>query len=104
MSNGDIDRKALQVPEARPEVGVYVAPVGQVETALARIWADVLQVERVGRHDNVFELGGFSLQAIKLVAAVNAHFGCRFRLRHVFEFPELLAMAAEISNLAACRT
>ncbi|PNA67520.1 hypothetical protein C1Y33_32040, partial [Pseudomonas sp. FW305-76] len=66
--NDKVDRKAL------PEPGVdalitrpYVAPQGEVETALARIWAQVLGVEQVGRHDNFFELGGHSLLAVRLV-------------------------------------
>ncbi len=57
--NGKIDRAALPAPgEARRYgTGEYEAPVGEVETALAAIWADLLHVARVGRRDNFFALG-----------------------------------------------
>ena len=101
MSNGEIDREALRVQQDLPGVGAYVAPSGEVETALALIWAEILQVEQVGRHDNVFELGGYSLQAIKLVTAVNEHFGCELRLRDVFDYPDFLSMVTQLSKTSA---
>ncbi|HRL28618.1 MAG TPA: amino acid adenylation domain-containing protein, partial [Alcaligenes sp.] len=65
-SNGKIDRKALPEPQF---VGGqdYKAPQGELETALASIWAQVLGVQRVGRYDNFFELGGHSLLALSLI-------------------------------------
>ena len=52
-SNGKLDRKALPAPDADAYVTRgYEAPVGEVETTLARIWAEVLKLERVGRNDN----------------------------------------------------
>jgi thioesterase domain-containing protein len=68
-ANGKVDRKAL------PEVAIavtagYEAPRGKAEETLARVWADVLDLERVGRNDNFFELGGHSLLAIRAVEAM----------------------------------
>ncbi|WP_425273358.1 phosphopantetheine-binding protein, partial [Pseudomonas petroselini] len=63
-ANGKLDRKALPEPDhAALLTRVYEAPQGEVETTLARIWAEVLHVEQVGRHDHFFELGGHSLLA-----------------------------------------
>ncbi|WP_273890711.1 hypothetical protein, partial [Serratia marcescens] len=56
--NGKLDRRALPVPA--PDAAMreaYVEPQGETETLLAQIWQGLLSVERVGRHDNFFELG-----------------------------------------------
>ncbi|NWB64026.1 AMP-binding protein, partial [Pseudomonas sp. F1002] len=56
-ANGKLDRKALPKPDlAAVFTREYEAPHGDIETVLAQIWADVLQVERVGRQDHFFEL------------------------------------------------
>ncbi|MGY2420994.1 non-ribosomal peptide synthetase, partial [Pseudomonas tolaasii] len=62
--NGKLDRKALPAPDmAALRTREYEAPQGDTEIALAQLWAELLNVERVGRHDNFFELGGHSLLA-----------------------------------------
>jgi len=62
--NGKIDRRALPAPEAQAYAQrTYEAPQGPVEAALAVIWAEVLGLPQVGRHDNFFDLGGHSLMA-----------------------------------------
>ncbi|HEY0856874.1 MAG TPA: alpha/beta fold hydrolase, partial [Albitalea sp.] len=70
--NGKVDRKALPAPEgsAFAQRG-YEPPEGEIETALAQLWAEVLHVERVGRHDNFFELGGHSLMTLRVVNRMN---------------------------------
>ncbi len=69
-ANGKVDRGALPAPEGvRPELATaYVAPRTAVEEALARIWAEVLGLERVGVADNFFELGGDSILSIQIIA------------------------------------
>ena len=65
--NGKLDRKALPAPAAADQAS-YVAPQGQVEETLARIWSEVLRVPRVGARDNFFELGGDSIIGIQVVS------------------------------------
>ncbi len=69
--NGKVDRAALPAPTRRGSpVNGYVAPRDALEVALAGVWADVLGVERVGVHDNFFDLGGHSLKAAQAAARV----------------------------------
>ncbi|RII99664.1 non-ribosomal peptide synthetase, partial [Achromobacter sp. K91] len=91
-ANGKVDRKALPQPgfESTRE---YEAPLGEVEEALAAIWAEVLGVERVGRHDNFFELGGHSLLALQVVARVQSRMQKDMAIRDFFANPSLLEMS-----------
>ncbi|MCF5387511.1 amino acid adenylation domain-containing protein, partial [Pseudomonas syringae] len=64
-ANGKLDRKALPVPDAQSLISRgYEAPQGEVEKLPASVWADVLKVEQVGRHDHLFDMGGHSLRAV----------------------------------------
>lgn len=83
--NGKVDRRALPVPEGRPEIAGYVAPRTPVEEVLASIWAEVLGLDRVGIHDNFFELGGHSLLATRIVARVRDSLAVELPLRALFE-------------------
>jgi acyl-coenzyme A synthetase/AMP-(fatty) acid ligase len=66
--NGKVDREALEsMAAARVESGTaFVEPVGELEESLAAIWREVLSVERVGRDDNFFDLGGHSLSLARV--------------------------------------
>ncbi|MDX9669520.1 MULTISPECIES: non-ribosomal peptide synthase/polyketide synthase [unclassified Pseudomonas] len=103
-ANGKVDRKALPKPDLTALfTREYAAPQGALETALAQIWADVLHVERVGRHDHFFELGGHSLLAMRMVAQVRQQMGLELVLADLFANAELAAVAeclraAEVSS------
>ncbi len=86
MPNGKVDRNALPAPDQnRPELeSEFVAPRNAVEQKLAEIWAEVLNVERVGIYDNFFELGGDSILGIQVIARANQA-GLRLTPRQLFE-------------------
>ena len=92
-SSGKVDRKALPAPDgAAYATRGYEAPVGEVEEKLAGIWAEVLKLERVGRHDNFFELGGHSLLAITLIERMRRA-GLHAQVRALFVTPTLAELA-----------
>ncbi|MFJ8329972.1 amino acid adenylation domain-containing protein [Streptomyces sp. NPDC094437] len=68
--SGKVDRRALPEPEFRAERGGadHTAPRNRTEEVLAGVWAEVLGVERVGVHDNFFDLGGDSILSIQVVS------------------------------------
>ncbi|MFD1542539.1 non-ribosomal peptide synthetase [Nonomuraea guangzhouensis] len=71
--SGKVDRQALPIPTgARHSGEEYVAPRTPAERALAAVWARVLGVERVGVHDNFFDLGGDSILGLQVVAGARA--------------------------------
>ncbi|NKI92316.1 non-ribosomal peptide synthetase [Rhizobacter sp. SG703] len=102
--NGKVDRQALPVIEARADDDRYAAPQGPVEQALATLWAELLGVPRVGRHDNFFDLGGDSILSLQIVARMRG-LGWTLTPRQVFErqTPALLAPLAQAeAPRAAC--
>ncbi|HEY0859109.1 MAG TPA: amino acid adenylation domain-containing protein, partial [Albitalea sp.] len=96
--NGKVDRKALPAPDARAygQRG-YEAPQGEVEEALAHIWSELLQIERVGRHDDFFELGGHSLLAVKVISRMREE-GLGVDIGVLFATPTLSALAAAVGG------
>jgi amino acid adenylation domain-containing protein len=96
---GKVDINALPAPGVRPDSGAaYAAPQTEVQRLLARVWAEVLGLERVGLHDNFFDLGGASVQSIQVVNKAN-ELGFQLNAGMLFEFQvlEQLATAAEAS-------
>jgi len=92
--NGKLDRRALPAPRVEVANKHYAAPEGEAETALAAIWAEVLRVERVGRHDNFFELGGDSILTLQVVARARKK-GLRISPRQLME-QQTIARAAAV--------
>ncbi|WP_413787155.1 amino acid adenylation domain-containing protein [Pseudomonas sp. B21-053] len=97
-ANGKLDRKALPAPDqASVASQAYAAPQGIVETTLASIWQELLDLEQIGRHDNFFELGGHSLLAVKLIERMR-HAGLSADVRVLFGQPTLAALAAAVGG------
>ena len=100
-ANGKLDRKGLPPPDAAAYLThSYEAPEGQTEQRLARIWAELLQIERVGREDDFFELGGDSLAALRLATRVGSVFGVKIGVAALFEAPTLRQFARHLSGSA----
>ncbi|WP_412462169.1 amino acid adenylation domain-containing protein [Pseudomonas sp. SC11] len=95
-SNGKIDRKALPLPMLDRAIGV--APRTPLETQLAELWQDLLQVPQVGVTSSFFELGGHSLLAMRLMTQIETRFGVRIELRSLFQDPTIAGLAAQIEQ------
>jgi amino acid adenylation domain-containing protein len=101
--NGKVDRRALwaQAGAAPEPEQAYVAPRTDAEKMLAGIWAEVLQVERVGRDDNFFDLGGHSLLATQVVARVGDISDLELPLEAIFDAPTVAELALRVEALSA---
>jgi amino acid adenylation domain-containing protein len=96
--NGKLDRKALPEPnDDAVAQRAYEAPQGDVEQALAAVWAELLGLERVGRNDNFFGLGGHSLLAVKLLEQLRRK-NLGTDVTTLFERPVLKDFAKRVSE------
>ena len=98
--NGKTDRKALAAltPENPVSEESFVAPRDIVEEHLARMWSELLKLERIGVHDNFFELGGHSLLGTQLMSRVNEGFHVNLPLRVLFESPTVAGLTERIGS------
>ncbi len=96
--NGKIDRNALPAPgETRPELAVeFVPAANDLEKKVAAIWQEVLQLERVGVHDNFFDLGGHSLLMVQVFGKLRSTLDSSLSMVELFRFPTVRAMAESL--------
>jgi len=86
----------------RPELQqAYVAPRTEIETQLARIWSQVLGIDRVGVHDDFLELGGHSLLALQLVSRLRAELALELTLEAIFQAPTVARLAERVEAMQA---
>ncbi|WP_431911920.1 amino acid adenylation domain-containing protein [Micromonospora carbonacea] len=101
--SGKLDKRALPTPSGDGGRDAFAPPVTPAEERLARLWAGLLDVGRVGRHDDFFALGGHSLTAIRLLSHVARDFGVELTLTTVFEHSRLDDLAGVIGAAAPGR-
>ncbi|WP_051179030.1 non-ribosomal peptide synthetase [Nocardia concava] len=93
---GKLDRNALPAPDFATLDERYLAPRSPIETAVAKVFAEVLETERVSIDRSFFDLGGNSLIATRVVARVNAALGATIALRDLFDAPTVAQLSARI--------
>jgi len=97
--NGKIDRSALPDPDRNASSdSTFVAPKGQIENVIAKIWGKLLLLPQISRFDHFLELGGHSLLAIKLVSRLKQEFSIDLLPSDIFEKPRLDQLAAYVSG------
>ncbi len=96
--NGKINRKALPMPELKRSID-YVAPEGELEQLFTRIFSEVLGIEQVGALDDFFEIGGTSLNAIKVIVEASKH-GVQIVFNDLFNQKTPRALATLVTELS----
>lgn len=83
--SGKLDRKALPTPLGGIlDEDIYMPPRTEMERTLAKVWQDILNVDRVSIHDNFFDLGGHSLLSMHVVAIIRERLGMQISIRNMF--------------------
>jgi hypothetical protein len=96
--SGKLDKNALPSPEGHSG-DAYLAPRTPTEEFLAEIWAEVLELDRVGVHDNFFELGGHSMLTMQVVAKIFERTQINLSLWTVFQSPTVASMATYLAGV-----
>jgi amino acid adenylation domain-containing protein len=98
--NGKVDRLALPPPgKSRPKLDTaFVEPSNPIERELVRLWAEVLDLDSVGTHDDFFLLGGDSLSASRIVSKVIQSFQIKLPMKALFDSPTIAQMALVVAN------
>jgi len=104
--NGKIDRRALPAPDRSRGASDadYVAPRDEHEARLAQIFAAILEIDRVGIHDNFFKLGGHSLLGTVLMSRVRDVFAVDLPVLRLFEAPTVAELARVVGREAAAES
>jgi thioesterase domain-containing protein len=96
LPNGKVDRRALLNESQSTAETLYTPPGTPTEEALAGIWSDLLGQEKIGIHDDFFQIGGHSLLATVMITRVRKLLGVSLTLRQVLEDPRIAGLAERI--------
>ncbi|MER7473196.1 phosphopantetheine-binding protein [Micromonospora sp. NPDC000018] len=99
--NGKLDAAALPAPAAAPAADAFVAPRTDAEALVAEVYAEILQVDKVGALDDFFALGGNSLRGMRAMARIRAEVDVDLPMRALFSTPVVADLAAQIEQRIA---
>ena len=98
-ANNKVDLRALPAPAPSLSDGVaHIGPRDRVEIQLTALWQQVLEVPKIGIHDNFFDLGGHSLKAAQLFFLLEQVYGRRLPLATLFQAPTIAELASVLSR------
>ncbi len=99
-SIGKLKPEDLPAPRRdRPDLdNEYVAPKNPLEETLTSIWAEAIDIERVGVHDDFFALGGHSILAVRIMSSIREMLDADLPMRAFFEHPTVSGLAAELTR------
>jgi thioesterase domain-containing protein/acyl carrier protein len=98
-ANNKVDRKALPAPDSTLASGaVHVAPRGQMDIQMAALWQQVFEIDKVGVHDNFFDLGGHSLKAAQLFHLIEQVYGRHLPLSTLFQAPTIATLTSVLAQ------
>lgn len=99
LPNGKLNRRSLPAPERLQTelAATYVAPRTELERTIANIWQEVLQVEKVGLHDNFFDLGGHSLLMIQVHERLRKTLNQDVSMIEMFKYSSVSRLAKHLS-------
>ncbi|AFY92127.1 non-ribosomal peptide synthetase [Chamaesiphon minutus] len=98
-ASGKIDRDALvKIAPAQEIDREFIAPRTPTESTLAQIWAEVLNIDRVGIYDNFFDLGGDSLLTVRLLQQISEQLNYELPLASLFLNPTIESLATCLSS------
>jgi amino acid adenylation domain-containing protein len=98
--NGKLDRKRLPEPQLRCCEGNTGSGIARnlLELELTRIWERLFQRSDIGRNDSFFDLGGHSLQAVRLIGEVEKLIGRRLPIASLFQSPTIASFAQRLAD------
>jgi len=99
--NGKVDKKNLPEPKADNLFlnDEYIQPSTKIEIQIAKIFQEVLHLNKVSIEDSFFKLGGHSLNALQVVARIEDHFNLKCQVSSIFEYPSIIKLAEYIENI-----
>ena len=97
--NGKVDRKKLPNPNINNRSHTeYVVPKSETEQQIAKIWQDVLQLEKVGIYDNFFEVGGNSLLLVQVSSKLQELFKIELQVVDLLKYPTIYYLSQYIKG------